>query len=226
MSIKNWPASERPREKLLEKGVMHLSDAELLAVLLRTGTQGMSAVDMARMLLNHFGSLRAVMTASQKTLCQHKGLGSAAFAQFATVLEIGRRVLSEELQQQPLLKSPQAVADFLRLRIGHEAIEVSLALFLDSQNRLIACEELSRGTVAENTVYIREVAKRALHHQATGLIFAHNHPAGSLTPSDADIGFTQKLQQALLLLDVMLLDHFIVTPQHTVSFAQQGYLTL
>lgn len=224
MSIKHWPEGERPREKLCERGASALSDAELLAILLRVGTQGMSAVDMARSLLSHFGSLSGVMRADAETLCQHKGMGIASYAQFATVVEIGRRVLGEELQARPLFDTPQAVADYLRLRIGHERVEVSVALFLDAQNRLIACQELARGTVAENTVYVREVAKSALQHHAVSLIFAHNHPSGSVQPSAADRQFTQKLQQALALLDIVLLDHFIVTPQAAVSFAEAGLL--
>lgn len=226
MSIKHWPEGERPREKLLMRGASSLSDAELLAVLLRTGTQGMSAVDMARSLLQTFGSLRAVMFASSDDLCRHKGMGMAAFAQFATVCEIGRRVLSEELQQLPVFHSPDAVKDFLRLRIGYERVEVSLALFLDNQNRLIACEEMARGTITENTVYIREVACRALHHQASSLIFAHNHPSSCLTPSQKDRAFTHQLKQALALLDIYLIDHFIVSSEDTLSFAEQGFLTL
>ena len=162
MSIKDWAEGERPREKLLQRGAAALSDAELLAILLRVGTQGMSAVDLARSLLQHYQGLSGVMTANAAELSQHKGMGTAAFAQFATVLEIGRRVLGEQLQQQPLLQTPQAACDYLRLRIGHERVEVSMALFLDAQQRLIACEELSRGTVAENALYVREVAKRAL----------------------------------------------------------------
>ncbi len=225
MSIKHWPEGERPREKLLERGASALSDAELLAVLLRVGTQGMSAVDLSRSLLTSFGSLSAVMRASAKELGQHKGMGLAAYAQFATVLEIGRRVLSEELQQQPLLNSPQAVADYLRIRIGHEKVEVALALFLDTQNRLIICEEMARGTLSENTVYIREIAKAALQHHAAAVILAHNHPSGSLKPSEADFDFTARLQAALSLLDVRLLDHFIVTAHAAVSFAQQGWLS-
>lgn len=226
MSIKYWPEGERPREKLLERGAASLSDAELLAILLRTGTQGMSAVDMARSLLHSFGSLRAVMFADSRALCQHKGMGLAAYTQFASVCEIGRRILSEELQQLPVFHSPKAVADFLRLRIGHETVEVSLALFLDNQNRLITCEEMARGTITENTVYIREVARRALHHQACALIFAHNHPSSVLTPSPADHQFTEKLQQALYLLDIHLIDHFIVGPTDILSFAEHGYLKL
>lgn len=224
MSIKQWAHSERPREKLLERGATALSDAELLAILLRTGTRGQNAVEMARALLLQTGSLMKLMNMPFQELSQYKGLGLASFCQFAAVMEIGRRVLNEELQQMPILSSPQAVTDYLRLRIGHERIEISLALFLNTQNHLIACEELSRGTISENTVYIREVAKLALQHHAAAIIFAHNHPSGSCTPSQADRHFTQRLQSALALLDIPLLDHFIITAQNSISFVERGWL--
>lgn len=223
MSIKNWATGERPREKLLAHGASALSDAELLAILLRVGTQGMSAVDLARSLLNKLGGLSAVMHASSDELRQHKGMGLAAWTQFASVLEIGRRVLSEELRQLPVLHNPQLAGDFLRLRIGHERVEVSVALFLDSDNKLIICKELSRGTLSENTTYPREVAKLALQHNAAAVIFAHNHPSGSLKPSSHDLAFTQHLHDVLALLDIALLDHIIVTAHQTVSFTQNGY---
>lgn len=224
MSIKHWPAGERPREKLVERGAGALSDAELLAVLLRTGTHGMSAVDLARYLLNEFGSLGKLMNAPKHELVKHKGMGQASFTQFAVVKEIGRRVLGEELQQNTVFNHPQAVTDYLRLQLGHERVEVSLALLLNQQNELIQQVELSRGTVAENTVYIREVVKWALAHDASALIIAHNHPAASPEPSSADIVFTQRLQQALSLIDVRLLDHFIITHRQAVSFMERGLL--
>ncbi len=225
MSIKHWEEGERPREKLLQRGAEALSDAELLAILLRVGTQGMSAVDLARSLLQNYGGLGGVMTASVQDLSRQKGMGTAAFAQFAAVLEIGRRVLSEEMQEQPAFHSPNQVADYLRLRIGRERVEVSVALFLDTQHRLIACEELARGTVMANHVYVAEVARRALHHHAVSVVFAHNHPSGSLQPSPEDLAFTHKLQAALHWLDLRLLDHFIVTAYGAVSFAEQKWLT-
>ena len=224
MSIKHWPEGERPREKLVERGAGALSDAELLAVLLRTGTHGMSAVDLARYLLNEFGSLGKLMNAPKQELVKHKGMGQASFTQFAVVKEIGRRVLGEELQQNTVFNSPQMVADYLRLQLGHERVEVSLALLLNQQNQLIQQVELSRGTVAENTVYIREVVKWALDYYATALIIAHNHPAGLAEPSTADMMFTQRLQQALDLVDVRLLDHFIITHSQVVSFVERGLL--
>ena len=224
MSIKHWPEGERPREKLSALGAAALSDAELLAILLRTGIKGMSAVDLARYLLNEFGSLGRLMNAPERELVRHKGMGQASFTQFAVVREIGRRVLAEELQEGALFDSPKAVADFLRLNLGHERVEVSLVLLLNRQNRLINCVELSRGTVAENTVYVREVVKLALDHYADSLIVAHNHPGGAAEPSPSDIEWTGRLKQALELVDVRLLDHFIVTARQAVSLAERGLL--
>ena len=164
------------------------------------------------------------MNAPERELVQHKGMGQASFTQFAVVREIGRRVLAEELQEGALFDSPKAAADFLRLHLGHERVEVSLVLLLNRQNRLINCVELSRGTVAENTVYVREVVKLALDHYADSLIVAHNHPGGAAEPSPSDIKWTGRLKQALELVDVRLLDHFIVTARQAVSLAEQGLL--
>ena len=224
MSIKHWPEGERPREKLSALGAAALSDAELLAILLRTGIKGMSAVDLARYLLNEFGSLGRLMNAPERELMRHKGMGQASFTQFAVVREIGRRVLAEELQEGALFDSPKVAADFLRLHLGHERVEVSLVLLLNRQNRLINCVELSRGTVAENTVYVREVVKLALDHYADSLIVAHNHPGGAAEPSPSDVEWTGRLKQALELVDVRLLDHFIVTARQAVSLAERGLL--
>ena len=224
MSIKQWPEGERPREKLLAHGAAALSDAELLAILLRVGTRGMSAVDLARYLLGQFGSLGRLMSAEAKILSAHKGMGLAGFTQFAVVKEIGRRILAEEMRDNLTLDNPQTVADYLRLHIGHEKVEVSTALLLNRQNQLIAMRELSRGTVAENTVYTREIVKLALDHYADGLIIAHNHPGGSIRPSENDIAFTRRLQQALALVDVVLLDHFVVTAAQAFSMRQAGLM--
>ena len=222
MSIKEWPEGERPREKLLAHGAAALSDAELLAILLRVGTRGMSAVDLARYLLSEFGSLGKLMSADAKTLAAYKGMGLASYTQFAVVKEIGRRILGEDLQEQIVLSNPKSVADYLHL--GHEKIEVSVALLLNRQNQLIAVRELSRGTVAENTVYIREIVKLALDEYADSLILAHNHPGGSARPSESDVQFTERLKQALSLVDITLLDHFIVTAKETCSLREQGYM--
>lgn len=226
MSIKQWPEGERPREKLLERGAAALSDAELLAILLRVGTRGMSAVDLARYLLQEFGSLGRLMSAEVGKLSAYKGMGTASFTQFAVVREIGRRILAEELQEEITLSDPDpdTVADYLRFHLGQEKVEVSVALLLNRQNQLIAVRELSRGTVAENTIYIREIVKLALDEYADSLIIAHNHPGGSPEPSQEDIMFTRRLAQAMSLVDVSLLDHFIVTSQSVCSFRQLGLM--
>ncbi|WP_037586094.1 RadC family protein [Stenoxybacter acetivorans] len=224
MSIKDWPTSERPREKLLTLGASSLSDAELLAILLRTGIQGCSAVALARDLLSHFGGLSALFQADSAALCACKGMGMASFTQFAVVREIGKRLLSEEITQTPIFNRPKTVADYLRLRIGHEKVEVSLALLLNQQNQLLHTEELTRGTVNANTVYVREIAALALRQHAAAVIVAHNHPGGHAVPSAEDIAFTHRLQKALNLLDIRLLDHFIVTKDNAVSMAQSGCL--
>ncbi|MCP1659559.1 RadC family protein [Neisseria perflava] len=224
MSIKQWPQGERPREKLLQRGASALSDAELLAILLRVGTRGMSAVDLARYLLNEFGSLGKLMSAEVKALSAYKGMGTASYTQFAVVKEIGRRILGEELQQNIVFSRPHTVADYLRLHLGHEKVEISAALLLNRQNQLISMRELSRGTVAENTVYIREIVKLALDEYAGAVIFAHNHPGGSARPSEEDIAFTRRLQQALDLVEIDLLDHFIVTAQETCSLRAGGWM--
>ncbi|STZ75789.1 RadC family protein [Bergeriella denitrificans] len=224
MSIKHWPEGERPREKLLERGAGALSDAELLAILLRVGTRGMSAVDLARYLLQAFGSLGKLMSAEAKVLSAYKGMGAASFTQFAVVKEIGRRILAEELQEGLVMDGPDTVADYLRLHLGHEKVEVSIALLLNRQNRLITARELSRGTVAENTVYIREIVKLALDEYASAVIVAHNHPGGSAEPSENDIYFTRRLQQALDLVDIDLLDHFIITARQSCSMRAQGLM--
>lgn len=224
MSIKQWPEGERPREKLMARGVGALSDAELLAILLRVGTRGMSAVDLARYLLSEFGSLGKLMSAEEKQLSAYKGMGQASYTQFAVVREIGRRLLREELQESVLMNHPEDVADFLRLHLAHERVEVSFALLLNRQNQLIALHELARGTVSENTVYTREIVKLALDEYASSIILAHNHPGGSPEPSQADIAFTRKLSQALSLVDITLLDHFIVTARQVTSFQQRGLM--
>lgn len=224
MAIKDWSENERPREKLLHKGAAALSDAELLAILLRTGTKGLDAVALARSLIKDLGSLRGVFTANLCELQQHKGLGLAAYTQFAAVREIGKRLLSEEMQHLPVVSDSAALGEYLRLAIGWEKVEIMLALLLDKQQGIVSVEELSRGTVTEHTVYIREVAKKAIDKHAAALIIAHNHPAGGLQASDDDRIFTVKLKATLKLFDITLLDHFIVTAEKTVSFAEQGWL--
>lgn len=224
MAITDWPAQERPRERLLAQGPHALSDAELLAIFLRTGMSGKSAVDLARELLQSFGSLTALTHASEAAFCAVPGLGPAKYAQLQAVMEMARRALKEQSKQRDALSSPQAVRDYLRLQLGSREYEVFMAVFLDTQNRVIAIEELFRGSLKETSVYPREVVKRALAHNAAALIFAHNHPSGVAEPSRADEAITQALKQALALVDVRVLDHFIVAAGGGVSLAERGLI--
>ena len=224
MAITDWPAQERPRERLLEHGAQALSDAELLAIFLRTGMNGKSAVDLARELLQAFGSLTALSAASAEAFCAVPGLGPAKYAQLQAVMEMARRALKEQAKQRDALTSPQAVRDYLRLQLGTREYEVFMAVFLDTQNRVIAMEELFRGTLKETSVYPREVVKRALAHNAGAVIFAHNHPSGVAEPSRADEAITLALKQALALVDVRVLDHFIVAAGGGVSLAERGLI--
>ena len=225
MAITDWPEDERPRERLLKQGAASLSDAELLAIFLRMGITGKSAVDLARELLKHFGSLTALFHTSQADFCAIPGLGPAKYAQLQAVLEMSRRALQEEMiQGGNVLSSPQAVKNYLRLALGGREHEVFCAIFLDAQNGLIAHEELFRGTLTQTSVYPREILKRALHHNAAGVIFAHNHPSGVAEPSNADQLLTQALKNALAIIDTRVLDHFIVGGDTVLSFAERGLL--
>jgi len=224
MAITDWPAQERPRERLLEQGAQALSDAELLAIFLRTGMCGKSAVDLARELLQCFGSLTALSQASAAAFCAIPGLGPAKFAQLQAVMEMARRALMEQAKQRDALSSPQAVRDYLRLQLASREYEVFMVVFLDTQNRVITMEELFRGTLRETSVYPREVVKRALQLNASALIFAHNHPSGVAEPSRADEAITRALKQALALVDVRVLDHFIVAAGGGVSLAERGLM--
>ena len=224
MPINKWPEDDRPREKLLAKGPASLSDAELLAIFLRTGTKGKSAVDLARTLLAKFGSLAGLSGVSREAFCAVPGLGNAKYAQLQAATELTRRALVAEMKSGINLSSPTAVRDFLRLSIQHRQVEVFVALFLDAQNRVIAVDELFSGTLTQTSVFPREVVRRALHHNAAGVIFAHNHPSGVAEPSHADETLTQALKEALALIDVRVLDHFVVGRGATLSFAERGLL--
>ena len=224
MAIPNWPISERPREKLLQKGVTALSDTELLAIFLRTGITGKSAVDLARELLLHFGNLTNIFAANQISFCQLPGMGIAKYTQLQAVLEMARRALSEELKNGNAMNSPELVRDFLRLSLANKQHEVFLGIFLDAKNHTIATEELFSGTLTQASVYPREVIKRALYHNAAAIIFAHNHPSGVAEPSHADKMLTQSLKQALAMIDVKVLDHFIVGNGTTLSFAEHNLI--
>jgi DNA repair protein RadC len=224
MRIADWPVDERPRERLLKLGPGALSEAELLAIFLRTGIRGKSAVELGRDLLQHFGGLHRLFAASLEDVSALRGFGPAKYAQLQTVVEMVRRSLSEEICERDAMSSPRAVREFLTLLLGSRPHEVFVALFLDSQNRLLLAEELFRGTLTQTSVYPREVVKSALRHNAAGVIFAHNHPSGVAEPSRADELLTQTLKQALALVEIKTLDHFIVAGTRTVSFAERGLL--
>lgn len=225
MAITDWPEGERPREKLLQQGVAVLSDAELLAIFLRVGVVGKSAVDLARDLLTRFGSLNGIFAASQESLTKVNGIGTSKYAQLQAIFEMSRRALSEEMQARDVLGSPGQVRDYLCLKLGSLTREVFMVLFLDAQNRVLAQEEMFSGTLTQTSVYPREVVKRALHHNAASVIFAHNHPSGVAEQSRADELLTTALKQALALVDVRVLDHFVVAGNNTLSFAERGLLS-
>ncbi|MEO5654979.1 MAG: DNA repair protein RadC [Nitrosospira sp.] len=224
MAISDWPESERPREKLLKNGPAHLSDAELLAIFLRTGMAGKSAVDLARELLQCFNGLTGLFAADQSAFCQVRGMGPAKYSQLQAVMEMARRALEEKLKSGDAMSSPKSVRDYLRLSLQGKKHEVFVAIFLDAQNRTIATEELFKGTLTQTRVYPREVVKRALYHNSAAIIFAHNHPSGVAEPSQADEILTQSLKQALALIDVKVLDHFIVGAGTAMSFAERGLI--
>lgn len=224
MSIKDWPASDRPREKLLTQGAAALSDAELLAIFLRTGLPGQSAVDLARTLLSAHGSLSGLLAADQARFCDSKGLGQAKFVQLQAVLEMSRRYLLDELQTGPSLTSPGDARQFLLAQLRALKHEVFACIWLDNQHRVLAYEPLFNGTIDGAAVYPREVVRTALQHNAAAAILAHNHPSGVAEPSQADRQITDRLVQSLGAIDVRVLDHMVVGAGVVVSFAERGWL--
>lgn len=224
MTIKDWPESERPRERLLAHGPQALTDAELLAIFLRTGVAGASALDLARELLRRFEGLTGLIAANLEDFSQTKGLGAAKYVQLQAALELARRAIDEGLRRDTVLNSPQRVRQYLQLQLARREREVFAVLYLDSQNRLLKCEELFRGTLTQTSVHPREVVKQALRHNAAGVILAHNHPSGVAEPSRADELLTRALKDALALVEVRVLDHLIVAGNATVSFAERGLL--
>ena len=224
MAIKDWSAEDRPREKLLQRGAGALTDAELLAIFLRTGTPGKSAVDLARDLLNDFGSLKALLDANQQRFCQGNGLGAAKYAQLQAVLEMAKRHFQEVLQRGNALTNPDMTRAYLSAQLRGYSYEVFACLFLDNQHRVIQFEEMFRGTIDGTSVYPREVVKQALYHNAAAVIFAHNHPSGIAEPSQADQLITTKLNKALDLFDIRVLDHFIIGDGQPFSFAEHGLI--
>lgn len=224
MLLKDIPQDARPREKLLARGPGALGDAELLALLLRTGLPGKNALQMGQELLDKFGGVAGLLHTGADALKSIKGLGPAKRAEIVAVLELARRALAAQLRQQTLLDSPEAVRDYLQLQLGGRSHEIFAVLFLDSQHRLIVLEELFRGTLTQTSVYPREVVVRALALNAASVVLAHNHPSGTAEPSRADEALTQTLKAALGLVDVRVLDHFVVTRTGALSMAQRGLL--
>jgi DNA repair protein RadC len=224
MAISDWPEAARPRERLIRLGPKALSDAELLAVFLRVGVAGKSAVELGSDMVSHFGSLNALFAAPLSTFAGIHGLGPAKYAQLQAVIELARRAIGEQLSAGVGLNAPDAVRGYLQLQFATQAHESFVVLFLDVRNRLIAADEMFRGTLTHTSVYPREVVKAALRHNAASVMLAHNHPSGSLDPSVADKSLTLALQQALRLVDVRTLDHFIVAPGGIWSFAEHGLL--
>lgn len=224
MLLKDIPQASRPREKLLAHGPAALSNAELLALLLRTGLPGKNALQMGQELLDIFGGMTGLLHAGTDALKRIKGLGPAKRAEIMAVLELARRALQEQLQEKPLFDSPVAVRNYLQLQLGNRGHEVFAVLFLDAQNRLLTLEEMFRGSLTQTSVYPREVAIRALALNAASVVLAHNHPSGTSAASPADIALTMTLKTALALIDVRVLDHFIVTRSAAVSMAEQGLM--
>ena len=224
MSITDWPVQERPREKLLQRGATSLSDAELLAIFLRTGVKGLTAVDLARQLLSHFGSLSSLLSASPDDFCDAKGLGIAKYVQLQAVTELSKRHLREEASSELFANSAKAVKAYLQAHLADEGRELFHVLFLDTQHSMISSETLFYGSLSTAAVYPREIVKRALELNAAALILAHNHPSGQVEPSDSDIRITKQVSDAANLVDVRVLDHIIVGKGQTTSLAERGVI--
>lgn len=224
MSIRQWPETERPREKLLQLGAAALSEAELLAILLRTGTRGQSALDVARSLLVEFGSLRSLLTAERDRLCRAPGLGAARYSTLQAALELTRRHYQQLMMAGSALTNPRATREFLRAKLRDLPYEVFCCVFLDNRHRVIAFQELFRGTIDGASVHPREVVKEALARNAAAVILVHNHPSGLAEPSQADELITRRLKEALGLVDIRVLDHLVVGDGVCESFAERGLL--
>lgn len=224
MAMSTWPTSERPREKLINLGPEALSDAELLAIFLRTGRPGASALDMARELISHFGSLKALMDASFDQFCAFSGMGSAKYAQLHASLEMSKRYFLGQMQAQDVVRNPDDCRRYVRLALKGKVQEVFACLFLNSQNHIISFDELFYGTLDSAVVYPREVVRRALEKGAAAVILCHNHPSGVAEPSQADEAITRRLSDALALVDIKVLDHLVVAGNHVESFAERGLI--
>jgi len=224
MAITDWPTQERPREKLRARGAQSLTDAELLAIFLRTGVAGKSAVDLAREVLARFGGLRRLLEAAENEFCAVHGLGAAKFVQLQAVLEMARRHMHESLRQGDILTSPALTRLYLKTHLRDEAREVFAVLFLDNQHRMLAFERLFYGTIDGASVYPREVVRHCLRHNAAAVIVAHNHPSGIAEPSQADRRITDRLREALALVEIRLIDHVIVGADDCISFSERGWI--
>ena len=224
MNIREWPAEERPREKLLQRGAAALSDAELLAVLLGSGVAGRNVLDLARGLLGRFGGLRQFLEADRAAVLREPGIGAVKYAQLQVLLEIGRRYLDEDIERAAALESPAAVRRYLKAMLRHEISEVFGCLFLDTKHRPLAFEFLFRGTIDRASVYPREVVRRALLHNAAALILCHNHPSGNNEPSQDDVHLTLSLKRGLALIDVRVLDHIIIGDGEPLSMVEHGWI--
>ena len=223
MAISDWRPEDRPRERLLAEGAGSLPNAHLLAVLLRTGVRGKTAVDLGNELLARFGSITRLLSAGPELL-DIKGLGQAKTAQFAAAIELARRAMAEELKERSALTSPGAVRDYLRVALGHRPHEIFVCIWLDAQHKVIGIEDAFEGTLTQTSVYPREIVKRALVRNAAAVIFAHNHPSGVAQPSQSDELLTRNLKEALALVEVKVLDHFILAGNQAISFAERGLL--
>ncbi len=224
MAIKDWPDGTQPREKLLANGANSLSDDELLAIFLRTGVKGKSAVELARELIQHFGNLRNILNASEEQFCQAKGLGTATWIQLQAVLEMSKRHLEQGFDEQPVFSNAKQTKDYFQLQLAQYSSEVFACLFLDNQHKLIRFEILFYGSINQSNVYPREIVKKALQYNAAAVIFAHNHPSGNTQASHADIEITKELKKVLNIIDVRVLDHIIVAQNKTLSMTEQGLI--
>jgi len=224
IKITDMPLEERPREKLLQRGASALTNVELLAIFLRTGVQGKTALDLAQDLLTDFGDLRSLLGADHHRFCQAKGLGSAKFVQLQACVELSRRYLRECLQRGDVLSNPDDTRNYLMSELSGRVYEVFACLFLDNKHRVIKFDELFYGTIDGASVYPREVVRRALQHNAAAVIFAHNHPSGIAEPSDADIAITRRLKEALQMIDIRVLDHIVIGDGYGISLAEQGFI--
>ena len=224
MAITDWPLNERPREKLLKQGAASLSDAELLAIFLRVGMRGKTALDLARDLITHYGNLKALLSATEVNFCAFPGMGPAKFVQLQASLEMSKRYFNDEMRESNAITNPDASKQFLRRALASKKHEVFACLYLDTQHHIIDFEELFTGTLDAASVYPREVVRSVIEKAAAAVIFCHNHPSGSTTASEADIHLTARLKKALELIDVRVLDHMIVAGNQVMSFAENGLL--